>query len=69
MEKIKAYGIRQYIIGRGTCEVYYFASRSERQKYIDNHDYCDILACKSVNADLVYNTYNDWIVDWYNGLI
>lgn len=68
MDKIKAYGVRQYIIGRGT-EVYYFASRSERQKYIDNHNYCDLMRCKSVRSDMVYDTYNDWLIDWYNGLV
>lgn len=58
--KIKAWGVKQAVIGASRMDYFWFADKADRDKYLSEHNYCDALRCKMVDADIVYSSYGDY---------
>lgn len=58
--KIKAWGVRQAVIGAPRTDYFWFANKADRDHYMSEHNYCDALRCKQMPADIVYNSYADY---------
>lgn len=62
--KKKAWGVKQAIWGSDHPEYYWFGTKEAREEYMEKHDYCDRLRCRTIETDdqflQFFETYEDY---------
>ena len=61
VKKVKAWGVCQTVLGGINPEYYWFSDKADRDRYLTEHDYCDAIRCKKVDADYVFESYDEWL--------
>lgn len=64
-KKVKAYGIKQTVLGQSKAMIIWFTSKTSRDEYYNNHDYCDKLRARAIEIDRyytnVYGSYKEYL--------